>query len=278
MKAVFFSLLLLCSVYAVSADLEGSVDVSGQSYTKIKISSSDLEGKAFSIAVSGIPTKIEVRDKSGLLLNYSINQNISTEILVTVPVDYVEFQIWSDSFTSKNGSEWIYDFTIAFSEDIDTFNAKINLPKNAMITKSNGAVNNEKNSLSLSWTASLLKTTKANLRAVYTLTYEASGFPYLLLLIPAAIILYFIFKNKQTKIIRPTIEDDPVFKTLDETDKEIVKLLYNNKGKSTQASIYLHTHIPKATLSRRLNSLENKGIIKRSQKGNRKLITLAMFQ
>ena len=62
---------------------------------------------------------------------------------------------------------------------------------------------------------------------------------------------------------------------MDETDKEIVREISRQGGRTTQAHLYLHTHVPKATLSRRLVSLENKGIIQKSQKGNRNLVTLA---
>ena len=77
---------------------------------------------------------------------------------------------------------------------------------------------------------------------------------------------------KQAKTL--SLEENSTFRTLDETDKEIIREMHAQGGKTTQAHIYLQTHVPKATLSRRLATLERRGIIKKSQKGNRNLISL----
>ncbi len=70
------------------------------------------------------------------------------------------------------------------------------------------------------------------------------------------------------------LEHNKLFSTLDENDKEILREIIRQGGKTTQARIYLQTHIAKATLSRRLASLAQRGIIRKSQQGNRNLISL----
>ncbi len=72
----------------------------------------------------------------------------------------------------------------------------------------------------------------------------------------------------------PSIEDKPLFSTLEETDKEIVREIVAQGGRTTQAHLHLYTHVPKATLSRHLASLENRELLERVHKGNRKLVRL----
>ena len=71
------------------------------------------------------------------------------------------------------------------------------------------------------------------------------------------------------------LESNDIFKTLDETDKELLREIMRQGGKTTQAQLNLNTHIPKATLSRRLDSLEGRGLIQKSQKGIRNLVSLS---
>lgn len=71
------------------------------------------------------------------------------------------------------------------------------------------------------------------------------------------------------------LESNDIFKTLDETDKELLREIMRQGGKTTQAHLNLNTHIAKATLSRRLDSLEGRGLIQKSQKGIRNLVSLS---
>jgi len=71
------------------------------------------------------------------------------------------------------------------------------------------------------------------------------------------------------------LESNPAFITLEETDKEIVRELSAQGGKSTQAHLLLKLHVPKATLSRHLASLERRELVKRSQKGIMKLVSIS---
>jgi uncharacterized membrane protein len=117
--------------------------------------------------------------------------------------------------------------------------------------------------------------------------FDATMVISLAALFVAGVLAYFYLSKNKTKqpenleAMRQPQEDKlaklelhTVFKTLEENEKEIIRELMRQGGKTTQAHLYLYTHIPKATLSRRLASLESKGIIISSQKGVRKLISL----
>ena len=69
-------------------------------------------------------------------------------------------------------------------------------------------------------------------------------------------------------------ETNPVFLTLDDTEKQIIREIVKAGGTTTQAQLNLNTHIPKVTLSGKLVSLENKGIVLKTQKGIRNLVSL----
>ena len=118
-------------------------------------------------------------------------------------------------------------------------------------------------------------------------TYEASSsnginFDFSLLAIPIVLILavfaYLKFSSKKQVVTQPindsSILENSVFKTLDEVDQQIVLYLSSKGGQTTQADLNLNTHISKATLSRRVASLESRGIIQKSQKGIRNIVSL----
>lgn len=63
-----------------------------------------------------------------------------------------------------------------------------------------------------------------------------------------------------------------ILETLKDREKEIIEFLVESKGKSTQAKIYHETGIPKASLFRYVQSLENKKIIEVKKIGKMKKI------
>ncbi len=71
------------------------------------------------------------------------------------------------------------------------------------------------------------------------------------------------------------VEAHPVFKTLDEGEKQIIREIAKADGTTTQAQLNLNLHMPKVTLSRKLASLENRGIVIKTQKGIRNLVSLS---
>jgi len=285
-KFFFFSLILLTLSFSTMDNLSitSSVDSSGSSDITIKSFFSDCESREILLNLSAPLDSVIVKDRSGLVIDHSITQQGENSIITTtVPYDYLQFEISSDSFTMKNASRWDYDLSISASENISFLSASLSLPKGAKLKATNGAVE-ATDALVVSWTVNDLDTLhKSRMRASYELSDVKDDESTMLIIfgiviILAALLLLYLRRSKTnapgTVPKTDALESHSLFKTLDENDKEIVREVYRQKGKTTQSNLYLQTHIAKATLSRRINSLENRGILKKSQKGNRNLITL----
>ncbi|MBU0527837.1 winged helix-turn-helix transcriptional regulator [Candidatus Micrarchaeota archaeon] len=284
-KFFFLSLILLTLSFATIDNLSitSTVDQSGGSNILIKSSFSNSESKQIFLNLSASAESVIVKDRSGLVIEHSITrQGKNSIITATVPYDYLQFEISSNSFTMKNASRWDYDFSISASENISFLSASLSLPKGAKLKGTNGAVE-ATDSLIVSWSTNNFDTNhKSRMYASYELSdVEEDLTPIILLgsgfVLAILVILYLRNSKTKTQAAIPKtdfLESHSLFKTLDENDKEIVREIYRQKGKTTQSHLYLQTHIAKATLSRRINSLENRGILKKSQKGNRNLISL----
>jgi len=282
-------LLLIPFCLANSLALAGSLDGSGAANLVIKAYLPDAQGKEVYLNLSGTAESVIVKDRTGLeLQSRMVQEGNSTAVYATVPFDYLQFEMVSDSFTTKQGSLWNLDFSLGTSEDISELNSSLSLPKGAILKSTNGAVQGSGDSLVILWNAQNLDPAhKAHFKASYELTPQDDSSLLVWLGLIAALayvaIAYFRKRRRQPPVPpqghgpekQSTLESNDVFKTLDETDKEIIREIHAQKGKTTQAHLYLHTHVPKATLSRRLASLESRCLIRKSQKGNRNLITLA---
>jgi len=302
-SAVVFLFLISLSL-AATVDISATVTQSGTANMIVKAEIPDGWERPVYLNLSGPLKSVIVKDRSGLELEArTTNEGNRTLVYATVPSDYLEFTMISDSFTTKQGGLWIFDLTFGMSENISAMAASLKLPGAVSLKSTNGAVGGDGSALVISWKARDIDTAhQAHLRAGYELTEQGfdTTLPALAILIIAVIAAYGLFRNRNitratakpatippsplpttpTQPASPLVplpsspESNAVFKTLDETDKEIVREIMAQGGKTTQAHLYLHTHVPKATLSRRLASLENRGIIAKSQKGNRNLITL----
>ncbi|MFN7991027.1 MAG: winged helix-turn-helix transcriptional regulator [Candidatus Micrarchaeia archaeon] len=279
-RAFLILLFISLSFPAMTMVMSGQVDASGNSILTIQSNFSSSEGRNVSLALSAPLDSVSVKDRSGLDIAYTLRYaNNTTYIYATVPVDYLEFVIKSDSLTAKDGPDWNFDLGIGSSENISSFNGNLSLPPGTILKSTNGAVTGGE-SLSVEWAASGIDPQhKARLKAGYELSSQQDRSLVILSIVIAlsvVVIFYFVRRKPEKTAAVPTnhLESDPLFKTLDETDKEIIREIAAQKGKTTQAHLYLHTHVPKATLSRRIASLANKGILVKSQKGNRNLITL----
>ncbi len=287
-RALVVSLLLvsLSSAAMTSLLLTGSIDASGSSILTIDSEFTGSEGKTVFLNLSGPVSEVTVKDRSGLVLDSTVREAGNyTLIYADVPVDFLEFRIVSSSFTAKAGPEWDFDLSLGSSENISDFNASISLPKGAVLKSTNGAVTGGE-SLLIGWKAGSIDTShKAHLRAGYELSALPPIDPFYIagIAVIGIVLAYALarFSRKKPAAGRPaeapvpdSLESNSVFKTLDETDREIVREISRSGGKTTQSRLYLQTHVPKATLSRRMASLENRGLIRRSRKGNRNLVTL----
>jgi len=259
--------------------VSGQLDQSGVATLTIASELSDSQGKQIYLNLSHDVDSVVVKDRSGLQLESTVKQvGNYTLIYATVPTDYVEFDISSDSFTSKVGSDWLFDLGISSSEDVGVFNATIAFPDGTALRSTNGMVENDANSLSVTWSGTnMSRGDRAHIQAGYSVSEASDSMLPFLVLGAVAVILLAVFSYTRSKHIPPAPApplESSLFKALDETDKEIIREISAQKGRTTQAHLFLNTHIPKATLSRHLASLENRGLIARSQKGNRNLVTL----
>ncbi|MGV8085436.1 MAG: helix-turn-helix transcriptional regulator [Candidatus Bilamarchaeum sp.] len=285
MQRELFALLLLISLSSsVSLEVSSSVDYSGQSESIIHAYFNS--STPYSISFNGQLSNIKVRDRSGLELNYTSNYaNGHTTLTTTVPSDYLQIDFDSDSFTSKNGSSWLYYMELGSSLDISSLSATLLLPDNSTVYSSNGAISQKGNSLYVLWDATNVSSNKrVSMKSSYLaspnlgLNLDLSLLAILLILV-VIVFVYLQLSKKSVVVAQPTVRDNTieqnsVFKTLDEIDRQIVLYIHSKGGQTTQADLNLNTHIPKATLSRRVASLESRGIIQKSQKGIRNIISL----
>ncbi len=269
-----------------------SIDDSGILTASSDIYFSDADERPAGFCFSGNFEHPKIYDGSGLQLDaeYAAEGNF-TCISAEVPADYLKIVFDSQEFTSKKAAAWDFEMKMYSPEDIDSFTCRLELPEGSVLTKTNGAVESSGASLVVLWNAENVTALKRfNISAGYSITEKQEDLGGIFLFIAFIVIVvasYLSYRKKfmpqkpettkpETQKAKPGewLESNEVFRTLDEIDKEIVREIVKQKGKTTQAKIYLNTHIPKATLSRRLASLENRGILRKSQKGNRNLITL----
>ncbi|MFZ5500666.1 MAG: helix-turn-helix transcriptional regulator, partial [Candidatus Micrarchaeota archaeon] len=268
------------------------LDDSGASDIMIEAAFSSSAGQVVLLNLTGHHDDVLVSDRSGLIIEHGLEYSgDNTLITAKVPVDYLSFDISSDSLTMKEGSDWTFDLGISASQDIDAFSASLSLPKGAVLRSTNGAVQSGSDSLLISWHAEdIPENSRARMKAGYTISALEEQPDYMVLLsgglailVVIGALLVFLSRKKAADVRpaqpaepapRPSLEENKVFLTLSATDKEIVREIASRGGKTTQSTLNLNTHIPKATLSRRLSSLENRGILRRSQKGTRNLVSL----
>lgn len=291
MRRLLFCILVASLSSAAALGMSGSIGSSGTASIAVGAEFPDSWGEEECLVLSGQPAAVTVKDRTGLVVSHEARQSGNyTLVCATVPSDYLRFEITSDSFTAKEGPLWAFGLSLGLSENISALNATLSLPPGATLKSTNGAVSGEGGTLTLIWSAEGIDTLhRAHLRAGYELSGQENG-----LLLPAAFALiaaaaYALLRKRgpgpaagrleqdaayAAKPLQEALESNAVFKTLDETDRELLREIAAQGGKTTQAHLNLRTHVPKATLSRRLASLENRGIIRKSQKGNRNLITL----
>jgi len=300
-RSFLFVLLLIAPLSFSISDytMLVSLDESGVAHFVSEAAFPDSADEKISFCFSGNFNNPKVYDRSGLSVaaEYAAEGNF-TCVSATVPVDYLKIVFDSQEFTSKKASAWDFETRMYSSEDIDSFACRLALPAGSVLTKTNGAVESSAASLLVSWNAENVTALKRfNMSAGYRIAeaqQDLGGVFLAAAFLVLAVASYLSYRKRfmpqkpgtakpegaETKAPKAKeadwLESNEVFRTLDEVDKEIVREIARQKGKTTQAKIYLNTHIPKATLSRRLASLQNRGVLRKSQKGNRNLVTLAV--
>lgn len=182
----------------------------------------------------------------------------------------------SSQYTSKKGEYWILNITKQgiFSE----FLYSVELPEYSSINyaKSTGSVNIQNIGNKL-----IVKGLGENKEFSVVIQYkiEKKNDNYLLIMIGIVILvviifLFYIFNKKKNK--KTNVEKQPKInmKNLPKRQKDILNLLLESKKPITQAHIQKELKLPKASVSRNINSLELKGLIEKENLGITNLIKL----
>jgi len=311
--SLLLALLCISFSFAQILEADSTIDRSGAITTSFTLTLPDHAGLDATLLMQGEVDSIVVTDRSGMVLEHAASSSGGyTLISASMPVDTLVYQVRSTHQSAKSGPLWSYEMGFGSSENLSSVRATLHLPQGAVVKSTNGAVSASGDSVSLRWESGPLATGyKTVLRAGYELDDPSSQGPdpllsigIVLIFLLSAAVFWYLGRRAPAPIksdpsadtpsppppaappppppepqavkasARLAIEDDPVFRTLDETDKRIVGHIAKAGGMTTQARLNLDLHIPKVTLSRRLDSLETRGIIQKSRKGIRNLVSL----
>ncbi|MFH0885061.1 MAG: hypothetical protein V1861_05110, partial [Candidatus Micrarchaeota archaeon] len=265
-KALLVILLLISEVHPGISNLglSGSLDSSGTASLTIATDFFSSSGKTACLNISGSLDEIQVKDRSGLVIGHTErHENNSTLICAPVPVNYLEYSATSSSWTTKSGSLWDFDLSVGSTENISAFNASMVLPPGSTLKGTNGAVSSGNGSLIISYSARQIDTAhRARMRASYELaanTEQAAPPDYMLIaglgILALAAILFIAIQIKKAKaaqspplsqppspvtqtpasvhpVAPSALESNAIFRTLDETDREIIREISRQGGKT----------------------------------------------
>lgn len=192
------------------------------------------------------------------------------EIEISGLSDHPQLQVSStQEYTSKDKAYWVLNMTFegVFSEYL----FEIHFPKDATVNylKIPTILSMEEESGSLVIT-SAGSNREFHIIAQYAIQdSESSGFvlffvglfSFLLLLF---LLYFFVFRSKYTSELEKPSYDS---RTLTSRQQQILDLVFKHKGSLTQAKLQKMLDLPKASLSRNVDSLVRKGILVKERKG-----------
>jgi uncharacterized membrane protein len=192
----------------------------------------------------------------------------------------------TDNYTSKKGAYWLLD--ISPPEQFSDFIFKVVLPEKAIINyvkaPSQVRIAEEGNRLTITGTGknepfslqiqySFDTTPKKSLLGELLVWFG----PALILIIIGLVLLYLGKKRKQQPGPKPGqitgLSYNP--DTLTDRQKQILDLIQGSKTFMTQAMIERAINIPKSSVSRNIDSLVRKGILKKEKRGMSNILSLA---
>jgi len=187
----------------------------------------------------------------------------------------------TENYTSKKQSYWFLNITK--EGNFSDFVYVLTLPKGSSINyiKSSGSIRIEEDQGKL-----IVKGFGENEPFSIQVQYQIEQFveneffrfdPVLLILIIIIVIIIIILVRlfiKDRVKTKEIIENGYDFKGLNQRQKQIMKLLIDNKMPLTQTDIQKMLNIPKAAVSRNIRGLELKGLIEKEQIGMSNLIRI----
>ena len=177
----------------------------------------------------------------------------------------------ASEYTSKSGQYWILNITI--SDVFSDFVYSLRLPEGSVVNylKSESSIG-----IRHDWQGMVIEGEGRNEPFVIIVQYSISPleaeFPYLVLLLPVAAVVVAVYWNARArkparKRYRPEL--------LTERQLSVVRLLEREGRPVTQKVMERELGIPKASLSRNIDSLVRKGVISRERKGMSNVIYFA---
>ncbi|MDA3854622.1 MAG: MarR family transcriptional regulator [Candidatus Woesearchaeota archaeon] len=232
---------------------------------------------------------------SGFYADISIDIKDNGEVSIDGKTNYALFQnvIDSQSYTSKNAEYWVLN--LSSTEKFDNYIFELNLPKGAQInyirTTPNMRIDESNSRLKIIGTGEdkpftlivQYKIDKVDSSLLRNSTFIVSSIIFFIALI---IILSLLFKLKEKSKKQILVKDDLNLEdnedfskstynleNLTQRQQEIVKLIEKHK-KMTQKQLEAVMNIPKSSVSRNVQSLVIKGILKKEKAGQSNYIEI----
>ncbi len=175
----------------------------------------------------------------------------------------------SQEFTSKEGRYWIIN--VSTDDYFSNFIYELKLPKNAVVNYMNlpdlARLEDSPSGMSIIGTGS---NKKFSVIVQYSInTYDYSNYLWLYIIIVIVIIGSGYFwlrkRNKKPKLKLPAMTP---------RQKIIYQIILKNKKSMTQKQIQYISHLPKSSISRNIETMVKKGILKKEQMGMSNLISI----
>jgi hypothetical protein len=175
----------------------------------------------------------------------------------------------SSYYTSKKGEIWTLNITLP--DDFSNYIYELDLPKDSVLnylkTPKLSRIEDDYGRMKIIGTG---QDKPFVVVAQYRIDYARRAFPYSLAIVPLGVFglaLHLILRRKKTK------GPDFHMESLSDRQKVILELVRKHKTLS-QSKIEKITGLPKASLSRNIESLVRKGILKKEEKGMTNMIYL----
>lgn len=209
-------------------------------------------------------------------VDYELNKNVikikSKEIILKyITNSYIE---------EGNKNYFLKDFKVP----LKTRNLSINLllPEKAILDKpinQDGSIYPKPDRITTDGQRIIISWTKQNLEkdqglSIFVIYKEAKQSDYAYILLAILILVFSYLLLRKPKEIIKTVTKEITELQLKDDEKIIVRVLKQKEGECYQSTLTTITDFSKAKLSRILEEMETRGIIKRVEKGKKKLVIL----
>jgi len=172
------------------------------------------------------------------------------------------------AFLEKRGDFWY--FALHLDEWMDVYDLLIVLPEGTEFKEISTNMRYEKEGSSLHFEGVLVEAPKIDI--IYSIktpvaaepANDSGGYLFFAVLCSALAIFFFFLP----KMVKGKSLNDSIMKTLNERERGVILLLFENSGKLTQTRLRQKTGLPKSTLSNIIRDLENRKLVVRYEHGS----------